>query len=83
MLHRFYLTSRQRPVILNPTYSTDIPASLWHLDHQQAHDVFRAASGVGTGNNFKEYNLNSEKDLKWWTFINHFEHNVANQTLVR
>lgn len=78
------------PYVLDPAYDTEIPGSAWHLNHQQSHDDFNAALpsyrgsltvGIPQNEILIDSNLANADQLTWWTFINHQEHYVANNTI--
>jgi hypothetical protein len=78
------------PYLLDPAYDTAIPASKWHLNHQQSHDDFNAALpaeygstqiGIPQGAILLDSNLKNPDQLTWWTFINHQEHYIANSSI--
>jgi hypothetical protein len=80
------------PYLLDPSFDTDHPASKWHLNHQQAHDDalvtlparFGTTEDIGifVGQIVREDDLSNQDQLTWWTFQNHQEHFVANDTLL-
>jgi hypothetical protein len=75
------------PYLLDPSYDTGIPASKWHLNHQQAHNdslnvlpsLYGSTTiGLHIGGNLIDWDLSSPDQLQWWTFANHHEHYIAN-----
>ena len=75
------------PYFIDPAQHVEIPGSMWHLNHQQAHNDFSLAlpsdfQQPTTGNPTRQILLDSNLDdpgsLTWWTFINHQEHYIAN-----
>ncbi|HEX3523942.1 MAG TPA: hypothetical protein VHT52_17880 [Stellaceae bacterium] len=85
------------PYMLDPEQQTAQQASLWHLNHGQAHQdatqnlpgwfgwwalaTPRPATQVGSFKDFADKNLASKASTGWWTFINHQEHYIKNQVL--
>lgn len=66
-------------------------ASLWHLDHGQAHtdaqislpDYFGYPTEglINPASNMVDFNLDVPGQRTWWTFANHQEHLVAQSVL--
>lgn len=79
------------PYLLDPEYDTELPATKWHLNHQQAHNdvlvtlpaYFGAIEHLGAFNNqiLMENDLDNADQLTWFTFANHQEHYIAIGTL--
>ncbi|HEX3525161.1 MAG TPA: hypothetical protein VHT52_24115 [Stellaceae bacterium] len=99
MAHRNYFAVMETsgysvlPYLLDPSYDTNIPASPWHQNHQQAHNDYNAALppywdanavGFGIPQNqiLIDSNLSNPDQLSWWTFINHQEHYIANNAIL-
>lgn len=70
-----------------PSSETAVRASLWHLDHQVAHNDFNEAlpsnwnqdtQGIPTTQILVDSDLGNSGSLAWWLFANHQEHYVAN-----
>lgn len=86
------------PYLLDPSYDTQLPATKWHLNHQQAHTdslttlpaYFQGGAPQQTPQRLGQYNntilldsdLSNQDQLTWWTFANHREHYVATQTIL-
>jgi hypothetical protein len=83
------------PYLIDPTQNGELPASKWHLNHQQAHNdvlpvipsrynYFAPTDEVGLfiGSNLIDTDLADEGQRKWWTFANHMEHYIANNALL-
>lgn len=79
------------PYVLDPVYDTEIRASMWHQNHQQAHTDF--ATSLPANYNTKEIGLPTfqpvaDSDLAnpesatWWTFIQHREHFLADEAIL-
>jgi hypothetical protein len=78
------------PYFIDPEQNVGTPGSMWHLDHQQAHNdalqhlptEFGAATvGLFIGQNLRDYDLDNEGQLKWWLFQNWAEHYVGGNTI--
>jgi hypothetical protein len=85
------------PYMLDPEVNTKTQASGWHLNHGQAHQDAtvtlpgwfgwwfltgqRPATQVGSFHDFADKTLATPESTKWWTWINHQEHYIANQVL--
>jgi hypothetical protein len=65
-------TSGPLTLLLDPMQNEDLPASKWHVDHQEAHNNVRA--GINSDQILRDSNLSDEEQRLWWTFINHQEH---------
>ena len=74
------------PYLLDPMQDISTPGSGWHLDHQQAHNdamdylptEFGASTvGLRIGGILRDYDLDDERQRKWWEFQNHMEHYVG------
>ena len=79
------------PYLLDPMQNTEIPATKWHQNHQQAHDDFNNALptyfgattvGIRPAVNLIDYNLTDQRQLAWWTFSNQTEHFVAENSIL-
>lgn len=86
-LHRWSVL----PYFLDPSHHVDTPASHWHLRHQQAHNDFtssipsgyeRMDAGVPTSQILIDSNLDNAESRTWWTFANHTEHFIANESML-
>ena len=78
------------PYMLDPMQHQEIPGSMWHLDHQQAHNdaldslpsYFGSdTAGLAIGGILRDYNLDDASQRTWWTFQNHMEHYVGGDTI--
>ena len=78
------------PYLLDPEQNLAIPGSMWHLDHQQAHNdalthlptEFGAPTvGLFIGGILRDYDLDNQAQRTWWTFQNHMEHYVGGNTI--
>lgn len=66
-------------------------ASLWHLDHGQAHSDaqqrlpdffgFTSFGRMNPAPNFVDFNLQRPGHRTWWTFANHHDHLTAQSVL--
>lgn len=74
-----------------PISQTARRASLWHLDHQQAHNDFNEALpsdwnsdkvGIPTTQILLDSDLTDPGSLSWWVFANHQEHYTASAILL-
>jgi hypothetical protein len=82
------------PYLLDPPHGTDISGGPWNLNHQQAHNdahsALPAQYGIPSdlslnlfiGQNLRDTSSKNPDQLKWWTFANHMEHYVANNTIL-
>jgi hypothetical protein len=79
------------PYFLDPIQDPNQPAGPWHLNHQQAHNdaenqlpttYTSRDSGVNFGSNLVDTNLSHAWNRSWWTFQNHLEHYVGNNTIL-
>lgn len=78
------------PYFVDPDLGDNRPASMWNLDHQQAHNdalnnlpsAFGATTvGLRIGQNLVDSNLSDPEQRRWWTFQNHMEHYVGGNTI--
>lgn len=78
------------PYFVDPMQNIGTPASMWHLDHQAAHNdalanlptQFGASTiGLRIGGILRDYNLDNPDQRKWWEFANHQEHFVGGNTI--
>jgi hypothetical protein len=78
------------PYFIDPMQDIATPGSMWHLDHQSAHNDALAnlptefgASTVGLfiGQNLRDTDLDDPRQRLWWTFQNHMEHYVGGNTI--
>jgi hypothetical protein len=85
------------PYMLDPEQHTSTQASLWHLNHGQAHQdatqnlpgwfgwwelpTPRPSSQVGSFKDFADKNMATKQATAWLTFVNHQEHYIKNQVL--
>lgn len=69
------------------------PATNWRLNHQQAHNDYRAAIpgywgadsigfGIPQSQNMIDSSFTDPSDMPWWTFVNHQEHYTANDAIL-
>lgn len=80
--HRAYVPqSPPAPYIFDPPANPNIPAGPFHLFHQQAHNDFNSKFNIPTSQNIKENNLSIARNLTWWTWVNYWEHSIANEKL--
>ena len=79
------------PYLLDPTYALLLPGSEWHLNHQQAHNDFtrtvpsgyeNPGVGIPTNQNLLNPDLADARSRAWWTFANHQEHYIADDTML-
>lgn len=73
-----------QPNIIDPAPidNTSRRAGNWHQDHQRAHDDFYLAQAkVPSNQNMIDSNLAEPASLAWWTFVNHMQHYIAQQTI--
>jgi hypothetical protein len=79
------------PYLIDPPQHTDVRASKWHLNHQQAHDDFilavpagyeNPAIGIPTSQILVDSDLSNPESRTWWTFANHQEHYIAEGTVL-
>ena len=79
------------PYLLDPSYDTDIRASMWHLDHQKAHRDFATTLpsnynadtiGISTAQPIADYDLSRPEGLSWWTFAQFREHYLADGAIL-
>jgi hypothetical protein len=79
------------PYFVEPDLGDNQPASMWNLDHQQAHnDALQnlpsaygaTAIGLAIGQNLVDSNLDDPEQRTWFTFQNFMEHYVGANTIL-
>lgn len=86
------------PYLLDPEIQVGQSASIWHLNHQVAHndalatlptfyrysfiEIEEPARGLFMGPSVVDTNLDDASQRTWWTFVNHTEHIMANDALL-
>jgi hypothetical protein len=80
------------PYLLDPIQNSDVPASMWHTDHQQAHDDAQRAlpdyygatshGNLAVAGILADYNLSKPDQLRWWTWKNQIDHYIAASTIL-
>jgi len=82
------------PYVLDPMMGTDIPGGPWHMNHQQAHNDAQGALpaqfatpsvmslDLFVGQNLRDTRFDNPDSRRWWTFANHMEHYVTNDTIL-
>jgi hypothetical protein len=85
--HRDYIIiaglPSNRPAIIDPApiaYTSRI-AGNWHHDHQRSHDDFSLnQTKAAISQNLIDSTLAEPASLEWWTFVNHMQHYIDQQT---
>lgn len=80
------------PYLLDPRQNSDVPASMWHTNHQQAHDDAQRAlpdyygatsyGNLAIAGILADYDLSKPDQLRWWTFKNHMDHMIGGSTIL-
>lgn len=60
--------------LFDPMQHENLPASLWHLNHQLAHQEVTTGPPSKTGQILADSNLFRLRQKRWWEFANHHEH---------
>jgi hypothetical protein len=84
------------PYELDPAYQQNVPFGPWHWPHQQAHNDFNEVlppndffdptvlpipTRIFQTNILGEANKDKQESWTWWTFVNHQEHYIADNSI--